>query len=243
MLGEKKPKRKSLTRALERRIILEAKGECPWCQKPVIAAEVEIHHIDSDRSNNSPENLILTCRNHHGQITAQVIPDWEVKLKKQILCNPATMERLGLAPSVKQTAESNPIVNGVNNGVAAKRIDKVVINNKSPKGRRSNTPGLVESDPDMRTYANYLVAKYIEWRLNGKSIDKRKFSPASAHGILGEGFGCGNSVYLIAQLRFFEWVKQAQRKIDGTVFGKRNRNAGIRNYHSWDEHLKERGRQ
>jgi hypothetical protein len=74
----KKPKRKALTKKLERQVIVEAGGKCPWCSERVTAAEIEIHHIDEDRSNNELSNLILTCRNHHGQIGEKLIPHWEV---------------------------------------------------------------------------------------------------------------------------------------------------------------------
>jgi hypothetical protein len=40
----------------------------------------------------------------------------------------------------------------------------------------------------MRTYADYLVKKYIEWRKKGFAKDKRLFAAGSAHGILAEGF-------------------------------------------------------
>ena len=108
------------------------------------------------------------------------------------------------------------------------------------KGRREITPGLVEADPDMRTYADYLVKKYIEWRKKGFAIDKRPFSAASAHGILGEGFGSLSSVFLISQGRFHDWVSQAQEKIDRTTFGKNNKKRNGRNYHTWEEHLAQR---
>lgn len=220
---------------------MEAGGECPWCQKRILAAEVEIHHIDEDPSNNSFENLIFTCRNHHGQIGAMLIPRWEVELKKKILCNPSVAERLGLT---KKAAPPPPprVVEGDNYGVAGQTVNIGTVKiGKSSVGRRRNViPGLIEADPDMRTYANYLVGRYIDWRKKSTPIDKRRFSPGSAHGILGEGFGAPNSVLLIPQARFFAWVKQAQAKIDRTTFGSINRGNGKRNYHTWEDHLAER---
>ena len=241
MAPPKRPKRKALTKRLERQVIVEARGQCPWCEKPVLAAEIEIHHIDGDRSNNSHENLILTCRNHHGQIGAQVIPLWEVIVKKQMLSNPQEMERLGFVP--KSTSEPQPaLVNGVNNGIAAQKVEIGTFNMppRSFKGRREITPGLIEADPDMRTYANYLVKRYIDWRKKGEAIDGRPLKRGSAHGILAEGFGSPDSVLLIRQERFFAWVDQAKAKINRTTFGKINSSKGYPNFHSWEEHLEQR---
>jgi hypothetical protein len=93
----------------------------------------------------------------------------------------------------------------------------------------------------MRTYAKYLVDKYIECRIEGeKRIQQydRPVTPGSAHGILGKRFGVTNSVYQIAQSRFLEWVESAQSKIRRTVFAKR---LGHDIFHSWEEHLRQRG--
>jgi hypothetical protein len=130
-----------------------------------------------------------------------------------------------------------------NHGIAAHTVNVETVKMQrdgNTKGRREITPGLIEADPDMRTYADYLVKKYIDWRKKGEAIDKRPFSAGSAHGILGEGFGSPSSVFLIPQGRFHQWVAQAQAKIDGTAFGRNNKKRVGRNYHTWEEHLAER---
>jgi hypothetical protein len=258
-----KPKRKSLTKALQRQVFCEAGSKCPWCDVPLTPAIAEIHHIDFDRTNNSIENLILVCRNHHGEIGKQVIPHWEVMLKKQMLCNPGVLERLGLTakpkaeqkgsrPLRKAKPKKSPIVNGDNHGIAGLHvnIETATFKTSNGKGRRENTPGLIESDPDMRTYATDLVARYIEYRLNGQKIEDsrrnprrarpRPFSPGAAHTILGTKFGSQKSVLLISQSRFQEWVRETQKKIDGTTLGKINRSKRYPNYHTWEEHLRRR---
>jgi hypothetical protein len=62
---------------------MEAGYQCgiPACR----LRPVEIHHIDSDRTNHDFDNLILLCRNHHGLADDGVIPQREVRLYKRNL--------------------------------------------------------------------------------------------------------------------------------------------------------------
>lgn len=145
-------------------------------------------------------------------------------------------------PPPKGEPSANTMLIRDNFGVAGQvvNIEKLQMSKPEKSKRREITPGLIEANPDMRTYADYLVKRYIAWRKKGQYIDKRRFSSGSAHGILGEGFGSPSSVFLIPQPRFFDWVAQAQAKIDLTVWGKGNLKKGSRNYHTWEEHLMER---
>lgn len=120
-----------------------------------------------------------------------------------------------------------------------------IVNVKVPRDSRGKSardlPGTIGADPDMRTYAKYLVDKYIKCRLEGeKRIQQyqRPFSPGSAHSILGEGFGVTNSVYQISQNNFHDWVAAAQDKIRRTIFAQRLPHDI---FHSWEEHMRQRG--
>jgi hypothetical protein len=153
------------------------------------------------------------------------------------------MAEAGALPPPKGQAPAATVLMRDNYGIAAEtvKIDTVNLRRESgAKGRREITPGLIEADADMRTYADYLVKKYIDWRKKGSAKDNRPFAAGSAHGILAEGFGSPSSVFLIPQARFHDWVLQAQAKIDGTTFGRNNKKWKGRNYHTWDEHLAER---
>ena len=155
-------------------------------------------------------------------------------------------KRMAVAKALPLPKGSPPafVANIQNNfGVAGNTVNIGQLNMRrsSPsKGRREVTPGLIEANADMRTYANYLVGRYIEWRKLGQKIDKRRFSPGSAHSILGEGFGSPSSVLLIPEGRFFDWVASAQGKIDNTTWGRINKKRNGSNYHSWEKHLAER---
>lgn len=200
-------------------------------------AKHQLHHIDGDRSNSSRENLILLCANCHGQQIAGIISEADVKLWKRM------GEAGALTPPAEQQPQHVAVLMGDNYGIAAQTVTVGTVKVSRERrltGRREVTPGLIEADADMRTYATYLVGKYIEWRKKGREIDGRKFLPGSAHSILSEGFGSPTSVLLIPQTKFQSWMAQAQRKIDRTTFDRINNSRGNRNYHSWEEHLAER---
>jgi hypothetical protein len=227
--------RKRPTRSLEHQVREECGQACanPKCREWSTATH-ELHHIDQDRSNTTKGNLILLCANCHSQQQVGIISEADIMVWKRMAQARALPPQKG-SPPPAQTIHNNY-------GVAANtvRIEKLNMRTGSSKGRREVTPGLIEADADMRTYATYLVGRYIEWRKNGQRIDKRPFSPGSAHGILGEGFGSPSSVLLIPQTRFHDWVASAQAKIDRTTWGRNNKMRNGRNYHTWEEHLAER---
>ena len=207
----------------------------PTCREWSTATH-ELHHIDEDRSNTVKSNLILLCASCHSKQQAGVISEADVLLWKRMAEAKALPLPKGSPPASVTTIENNY-------GVAGNTINIGQLNMRrvgALKGRREVTPGLIEANADMRTYANYLVGRYIEWRKLGQEIDKRRFSPGSAHGILGEGFGSPSSVLLIPQERFFDWVASAQAKIDRTSWGRINKKRNGSNYHTWEKHLAER---
>lgn len=227
--------RRRPTKSLEHQIREESGQACvnPTCREWSTPTH-ELHHIDGDRGNTVKENLVLLCANCHSKEQVGVVCEADVRLWKR-------MAEAGALPPPKGTPPAPAPFIANNFGVAGNtiNIERVTLP-KIRNGRREITPGLIEADPDMRTYADYLVKRYIDWRKKGMRIDKRPFSAGSTHGILGEGFGSPSSVFLIPQSRFDDWVGQAQCKIDRTVWGQINKRKGSRNYHSWEEHLLER---
>jgi len=188
-----KSARKKPTKSLEHQIREECGQACanPSCREWSTATH-ELHHIDQDRSNTVKSNLILLCASCHSKEQAGVISVSDVMVWKR------RAEAGALPPPKGSRPAYGPSVHN-NYGVAATtvNIERVSIRRSGPRdGRREITQGLIEADPDMRTYANYLVGKYIEWRKKSQAIDHRRFSAGSAHGILGQGFG-SSSVLLI----------------------------------------------
>jgi hypothetical protein len=232
-----KAPRKKPARSLEHQIREECCQACanPNCREWSTATH-ELHHIDQDRSNSIKSNLILLCASCHNKEQVGVINVADVMLWKR-------MAEAGALPPPKGSPPSSGTTIQNNYGIAGTTVNIQELNMRrsgSATRRRDITPGLIEADADMRTYANYLVGRYIAWRKKGQNIDRRRFSSGSAHGILAEGFGSPSSVLLIPQARFFDWVVSAQAKIDRTAWGRINKVRKGRNYHSWEEHLVER---
>jgi hypothetical protein len=237
-----KAPRKTTTKSLERQIIMEAASRCPWCEsgKKLFASEVEIHHIDGDPSNTVFENLILTCRNHHGQIESGLIPEWEVKLKKTCLSNPQTLERLGLKPiqtPVKSVnrRRSKAIVRGDNSGVAAEFIQNsgvmagTIKMEKPPKGPIL-VAGSLATSADHYGYVEYLIKRlshYRAWRPKGRT-------PADNPGVVRKIFEreLGRLPKDLPLSRFEDAVAYLQSKIKNTILGRIGK-AGISSFEEW----------
>lgn len=232
-----KAARKKPAKSLEHQVREECGQACanPNCREWSTATH-ELHHIDSDRANTTKTNLILLCASCHSKQQVGVISESEIMMWKRMAEAKALPPPKGTPPASGTVIENNYGVAGT-----TVNIEQLNMRQSAPaKGRREVTPGLIEADADMRTYANYLVGRYIDWRKKSQNIDKRRFSPGSAHGILGEGFGSPTSVLLIPQARFSDWVASAQSKIDRTTWGRINKSRRGRNFHTWEEHLAER---
>jgi hypothetical protein len=213
---------------------------CAVCRDGT-SAKLEIHHIDGDTQNPTLENLMILCGGCHNEFTIGTKNEADARMYKRMA------ETGHLAPRKDQhkapEATENFVNKGTINGVMAREVH--IKNLKIPRDRSGKSsrdlPGTIGADAEMKTYALYLVGKYIEARQKGEKWVKqhgRPFHPGSAHTILGEGFGVTNSVQQISQETFFDWVASAQNKIRRTVFCK---NLGHEFFHSWEEHLRQRG--
>lgn len=230
-----KERRAPIKTAIKHRLMAECDSACADCRDGT-PSKIDFHHIDGNRSNSTYENLLVVCAGCHAEFTRGTKSEADAMLLKRMAQASKLPPRRGSEARISV---------GVNSGVVAGNVGTL---NFRVSGRESKAPALIPgtigADPDMRTYANYLVGRYIDWRKKSDEQlrrlgrpPRRAFSPGSAHGILGEGFGVTNSVLQISEDRFFPWVASAQAKIDRTVWGKKNPH---RNYHTWEEHLRER---
>jgi hypothetical protein len=61
-------RRSTIPPSIERAILLGNRHACCVCQKP----RVQLHHIDSNPSNNDPSNVAALCLDHHDMATMQI---------------------------------------------------------------------------------------------------------------------------------------------------------------------------
>jgi hypothetical protein len=94
-----------------------------------------------------------------------------------------------------------------------------------------------EANTDMRSYVEYLIKRYNQWRIvavkSGK--DKRPFHPSTIQQVVQKEFGVRTE--FVPQARLGELVAFLQNAIDNTIQGRIRRAHGVRSYHSHEEHL------
>lgn len=96
--------------------------------------------------------------------------------------------------------------------------------------------GSIGADLLRRNYTRYLTERYFRYREADASFGRnavRRFSYAVLFKNIENHFK--SPTYFIPLIRFDDLVDFLQRKIDGTILGKRNRAQGHRNYETFDE--------
>ena len=96
--------------------------------------------------------------------------------------------------------------------------------------------GSIGADLLRRNYIRYLAERYFRYREADASFGPkavRRFSYAVLFKNIETHFKA--PTYFIPTARFDELVDFLQRKIEGTILGKRNRTHGHRNYETFDE--------
>jgi len=96
--------------------------------------------------------------------------------------------------------------------------------------------GSIGADLLRRNYIRYLTERYFSYREADASFGRtavRRFSYAVLFKNIENRFK--SPTYFIPLARFDELVDFLQRKIEGTILGKRNRARGQRNYETFDE--------
>lgn len=93
-----KEKRKKLPPKVRAILQKEIRSECPFCRSDDVA-HFEVHHIDSDRSNDELPNLLMLCPTCHSRIEKGDISREQVERKKHLLAgvNPKNSRNIGQA--------------------------------------------------------------------------------------------------------------------------------------------------
>jgi hypothetical protein len=218
-----KSPRKTVTPAMEKRLLVEARGQCPWCIEWDPAAVIEFHHIDGDPGNSVFANLIAACRNHHGKIERGDIPEAEVRMKKLALATPEEAVKLRVLPASIISAHT---VN--NSGVIAKTVHI----HGAAKSGPVQVPGTIITSAPHYGYVEYLIkrlSKLRSWRPGGGGPPD---NPGVVRSILEKEFGRLPKDVDLA--RFDALVARIQEKIASTTLGRMKK--GQKLYDSFEEH-------
>ena len=114
------------------------------------------------------------------------------------------------------------------------------ITNISMKKHSSKAPphpqGSIGANLAMKAYADYLIGRYFDFKTADSSYGMNtKFSYAVIHRNIQKTLG-GRTFYL-PESKFQDLVEFLRSHIDNTIQGKVNRKKGMKNYHSFQEHI------
>ncbi len=225
-------KRRAIPKLVEKTIYQESDSSCSFCQEKQVAS-LEVHHIDSNPSNNDARNLIVVCGNCHSKITKGIISETDVATKKMELYwkkrseSEATSMRTGNSVSVTSSIINAPVANSIH-------ITKITKERTHPT---PHPPGSIGANLSLRGYIDYLVKRYFEFRRADPSFgQKRSFSHAEIHTTIARTFGF--QTFFAPESHFNPLCDYIKDRIDNTILGRANHAKGIPNYHSYEEHLR-----
>lgn len=216
-------KRTTLAKATEKRVFQQAASRCVFCPEADIAS-LQVHHIDGDPSNNAIANLLLVCANCHTKITAGVLSEADVRLKKR---------QLEWSSNMAAAAVSVSIIGSQFRGDIAQSITKI----STPRAPRvQHPPGSLGADLRKRGYVDYLIGRCYEFRDADRYYGRRGgYSHAELHKTIQREFGY-RTFFMPVEL-FPRLVAFLHTRIDRTIKGKHNTSKGIPNYHSYADHV------
>lgn len=129
------------------------------------------------------------------------------------------------------------LVSGTGRGVTVIQGDQVTVRLSGRSRAQMAYPrASIGADLARRNYVRYLTERYHRYREADASFGRnavRKFSYAVLFKNIESRFK--SPTYFIPVARFDELVDYLQRRVDGTVLGKRNRAIGRANYETFDE--------
>ena len=240
------PTRRKPPKPIETAVLTQSRRRCCLCfalRNDAAEKSGQIAHLDDNPSNNDLDNLAWLCLYHHAQLhvrstmtkglTPEEVKDHRESLYRAIEDNALPNENEPQPPAARsrltfqtRTGDKSTVYNVAGNATY-----------NGPSGRKPPTvnppPDAIASSIEMRSYVEYLIARYIEWRNKARErgLDQRPFFPGTMNNLIKREFGARAS--LIPQTRFFEVVDFVQKAIDNTIWGRRSPN---RNYHSFEEH-------
>jgi hypothetical protein len=201
----------------------------------------------TDEERHGFDNLVLMCGFHHTIIDDQPEIYTVEKLRQikqtheQYVSGPveisptdAALARALYSSYIHIEAKDHSQV--MMNSPGSVQAHNITYKTTSKKSAAPQPTDVIGANADMRSYIEYLVKRYIDWRKKGISSgkDKRPFHPSMIHQHIEKTFS--SRTFLIKQSRFEALVGYLHSMIDGTINGQLN---AYRNYHTYVEHLEE----
>ena len=217
---------KNIPARTKKLIIQETGGVCAFCSETEVA-DLEFHHT-LGREGDDPhraENIIYICKNCHGKITAGVISESDVVLKKRIISY-EHMVNTGNSRSGKVIS----VTGGINTGTIA---NEVHFHSKNPRQTKvAPPPGAIASDAIKRNYLKHLIDRYHNYAQQEKGKD---FKYQVFYQSIIRKFGAKWDMIPIDQ--FNEVCLFVQNRIDKTVTGRKNKAKNQKTYSLFHEYL------
>nr|VFK18339.1 MAG: hypothetical protein BECKLPF1236B_GA0070989_11393 [Candidatus Kentron sp. LPFa] len=198
----------------------------------------------SEEERHGFNNLILLCGRHHTIIDTEVFdhPAETLIEYKKAHEESGTVEITPHTASVAQallTNYQNIVIQNNTGQVAVNSPGAIQANTLNLKTTKKNVTiappdGSVSSVLEMRSYIEYLIAKYQDYQKQDKEKTGNNKYRIIYNAIRRE-YGC--KWQLVPADRFDELVRFLHRRIDNTKIGRIRKHRDQKRHHSFDEHI------
>ena len=219
------PNTKDISARTKKQVIQESGGICGFCGERDVAT-LEFHHIRGKNvpDPHAPENLIYVCKNCHGKITAGLISEADVVLRKRIL-----KYQGNTAGKAADTTHVVNVTGSVNTGMIAN-----VVHFHGKANRRitiSPQADAIGGDTLKRNYLKHLIDRYHEF---AKAEKGARYVYPIFYQAIKRKYGAN---WDRIPLHLFEDVcAYVQDRIDKTVLGRNRKAKGQSNYSKFLEY-------
>jgi hypothetical protein len=198
----------------------------------------------TEEERNAFSNLILLCSRHHTIIDTEV-DEHTTEMLQKLKADHEQDGAIEITPDTTTVSKvflqkhQNIIINNNSGQVAVNSpgaVQAKTVNIKNSKQKVTVLPpeGSISNNLEMRSYIEYLIAKYQDHQKQDASKEGRYKYMALYNAIKRE---YGSKWQLVLSSNFELLVSFIQKKIDNTKVGRIRKKRGQKRYHSFSEHL------